>query len=88
LVDFEKGLQELKEISNPIRTTMPMNQSFLVHSNQYSNLYMERPKDPTAYLAEDGLVGHQCKEKPIVLHGFDSQLKRMTRGVYRKRGGY
>jgi len=29
------------------------------------------------YVVEDGLVGHQWKEKPLVLPRFDSQLKGM-----------
>jgi len=28
---------------------------------------MDRPMVPAAYIAEDGLVGHQRKEKPLVL---------------------
>ena len=28
---------------------------------------MDRPMAPTAYVAEDGLVGHQREEKPLVL---------------------
>jgi len=32
---------------------------------------------PTAYLAEDGLIGHQWKENPLVLPRLDSQFKGM-----------
>jgi len=34
---------------------------------------------PTAYVAKDGLVVHQRKENPIILPGFDSQFKGMSR---------
>ena len=43
---------------------------------------------PTAYVAEDGLVGHLWKEKPFVQSRFDSQFKGMSRcskGAYRSR---
>jgi len=28
---------------------------------------MDRPMSPASYVAEDGLVGHQWEEKPVVL---------------------
>jgi len=33
---------------------------------------MDRPMAPAAYVAEDGLVGHQWKEKPLVLPRLDT----------------
>jgi len=35
---------------------------------------------PAAYVAEDGLVGHQWKEKPLVLPRLDPQCRGMWRG--------
>jgi len=35
---------------------------------------------PTAYVAEHGLVGHQWKEKPLVLSRLDPQCSRMSEG--------
>lgn len=34
-------------------------------------LYMDRPITPAAYVAEDELVGHQWKEKSLVLPMLD-----------------
>jgi len=33
---------------------------------------------PTAYVAEDGLVGNQWKEKPLVLPRLDPQCRGMS----------
>jgi len=41
---------------------------------------MDRPMAPTAYVAEDSIVGHQRNEGPLVLPRFDSQFKVMSRG--------
>jgi len=32
---------------------------------------MDRPMAPAAYVAEDGFVGHQWEEKPLVLPRLD-----------------
>jgi hypothetical protein len=29
---------------------------------------------PAPYVAEDGLVGHQCEEQPLGLRGFDAPV--------------
>jgi len=52
---------------------------------------------PAAYVAEDGLFGHQWKQKPLVLPKLDLQCKGMEQGwergrwggehPYRRRGG-
>jgi len=34
-------------------------------------IYMDRPMAPAAYVAEDGLVGHQWEENPLVLPRLD-----------------
>jgi len=39
---------------------------------------MDRPMAPVAYVAEDDLVGHQWKEKPLVLPRLDLQGRRMS----------
>jgi len=32
---------------------------------------MDRPMAPSGYVAEDGVVGHQWEEKPLVLQRLD-----------------
>jgi len=39
---------------------------------------MDKPIAPAAYVAEDGLVGHQWKEKSLVLPRLDTQCKGMS----------
>jgi len=40
---------------------------------------MDRPISPAAYVAEDGLVGHQWEEKPLVLPRLDDPVQRNVR---------
>jgi len=50
---------------------------------------MDRPMSPAAFVAEDGLVGHQWDEKPLVLPKLDSPVQgniKAGRG-YGLRGG-
>jgi hypothetical protein len=35
-------------------------------------IHMEGPMIPAAYVAEDGLVGYQWEERPLVLRGLDA----------------
>jgi len=61
---------------------MPTNQSF-----QGLNHYLKTthgPRAPTAYVAENSLVWHQWKGKPLVLPGLDPQC----RGKSRWEGGW
>ena len=37
-------------------------------------VHMEGPMAPVVSVAEDGLVGHQWKEQPLVLWGFDAPV--------------
>ena len=37
-------------------------------------VHMEGPMAPAAYVAEDGLVGHQWEEWPLGLRGFDAPV--------------
>lgn len=47
---------------------------------------MDRPSAPTVYGEEDGLIGHQRKEKPFgFMSWFNSQFMGMPRG---SKGGY
>jgi len=39
---------------------------------------MDRPITPGAYVAEDGLVGHQWEEKPLLLPRLDPQCMGMS----------
>jgi len=39
---------------------------------------MDRPMAPATYVAEDGLVGHQWEEKPLVLTRLDPQCRGMS----------
>jgi hypothetical protein len=48
------------------RTTISTNQT----TNQ--RVHMEGPMAPAAYVAEDGLVGHQWEEKPLVIWRLDA----------------
>jgi len=45
---------------------MPTNQSSQ-GLNHYPKPTLDRPMAPAAYVAADGLVGHQWEEKPLVL---------------------
>jgi len=53
---------------------------------------MDRPMAPAAHVAEDGLVGHQWEERPLVLPRLGPQCRGMLGGVwegehtYRRRG--
>jgi hypothetical protein len=40
---------------------------------------MEGSMAPTAYVAEDGLVGHQWEERPLVLWRLNAPVKRNAR---------
>jgi len=46
---------------------------------------MDRPMAPAAYLAEDGLVGHQWEEKPLDLSRLESPVQENVR-VRRQEG--
>jgi hypothetical protein len=37
-------------------------------------VHMEGPRAPVVSVAEDGLVGHQWEEQPLVLWGFDASV--------------
>jgi len=58
---------------------MPTNQSSqgLNHCPKTTH---DRPMALAAYVAEDGLVGHQWREKPLVLPRLDPQGRGMLRG--------
>ena len=38
------------------------------------------------YLAEDGLVGHQWEERPLVLRVFDSPVEELEKGLKELKG--
>jgi len=60
-----RGRIEITEgTCNPIRTTMPTNQSF--HAiNQYPKLYMNLPWVPTAYVAVESFVGAPVERETL-----------------------
>jgi len=64
-------LWDQKTTYNPIRTTIPTNQSSQ-GVNHHSGVHLDRPMTPAAYVAEDGVVGHQWEEKPLVLPRLDT----------------
>jgi len=68
-------------VCNPIRT-IPTNQSSR-RLNHHPKLFghMDRPMAPAAYVAEDGLVGHQWEEKPFVLPRLDPSPLPQCRGM-------
>jgi hypothetical protein len=37
-------------------------------------IHMDQPMAPAAYMAEDGLVGHQWEERPLSLRVFDDPV--------------
>jgi len=45
---------------------------------------MVRPMARAAYIADDGLVGHQWEEKPLFQPRLDSQCRRMSEREGRK----
>jgi hypothetical protein len=56
------------------------------HGEAFQNrVYMEVRIAPAIYLAEDGLVGHQWEEKPLVLGGMMPEC-RGIRGQESRRG--
>jgi hypothetical protein len=40
-------------------------------------IHMEQPVALAIYVAEDGLVSHQCEERPLGLRVFDAQCREM-----------
>jgi hypothetical protein len=43
-------------------------------TKQPTRVYMEGPMTPAAYVAEDGLVGHQWEERLLVLRRLDAPV--------------
>ena len=70
--DIGKGLKELKGFATLQKKKNNINQPTR-HPRAPRNLttnqriHLEGPMAPAVYLAEDGLVGHQWEERPLVL---------------------
>jgi hypothetical protein len=64
--ELEKGIKELSHLGEQqCHCQMPWS------SQGLDNQSKEGPKVPSAYVAEDDLVGHQWEEWPLVLWDFD-----------------
>jgi hypothetical protein len=67
--ELEKGPKELKDLQ-PHRKNNSINQPVppkLLGTKPPTKEYTWGPMAPGAYVAEDGLVGHQWEERPLVL---------------------
>jgi hypothetical protein len=66
-----KGLKELKGFATHRKNksiNQPDPKNFQgPNSSQQPRVYMKGPMAPATYVAEDGLVGHQWEERPLVL---------------------
>ena len=48
--------------------------SSCIFSSGFSVISIQDAKAPAAYVAEDGLVGHQWEERPLGLRVFDAPV--------------
>ena len=76
--ELEKGWKELKGVADPwgleqYQQARPWSWT----TNQ--RVHMEGPMAPAAYVAEDGLAGHQGKEWPLTLWGFVAPVSENAR---------
>ena len=75
--ELEKGLKELRGFAAPWREQQcqqarPPGAPGDWTTNQ--RLHMVQPMALATYVAEDGLVGHQCEERPLGLRVFNSPV--------------
>jgi hypothetical protein len=75
--ELEKEPKKLKELEALIGgTTIWTNQYPQSSQDSTTNqrVHMEGLMAPAAYIAEDGLVGHQWEERPLVLRRLDAPV--------------
>jgi hypothetical protein len=75
--DSEKGRKELRGYAAPCgETTVLTGQTPRAPRDWTNNqrLHMEGPMVLATYVAEDGLVGYQWKERPLGLRVFDAPM--------------
>jgi hypothetical protein len=72
--ELKKGSKELRGFagSNSVNWPDPSELSGNGATNQ--RVHMEGPMAPAAYVAEDGIVGHQWEERPLGLRGFNAPM--------------
>jgi hypothetical protein len=75
--ELEKGVKELRGLqphggSNSVNRPIPLELPRDWTTNQ--RIHMEGPMSLAAYVAEDGLVGHQWEERPLGLKVFDAPV--------------
>jgi len=63
-VGIRERIEGAEGACNPIRTTIPTNQSFQGLNHSPRRLYMDRRMAPAAYLARDGLLGTNVSRSP------------------------
>jgi hypothetical protein len=71
---LEKGLKELRGFVAPCREQQCQHaRPPRTHGDWTTNqrIHMDGPMALAAYVAEDGLVGHQWEERPLGLRVFD-----------------
>jgi hypothetical protein len=72
LMELEKELKELRRCAAPQREQQCQQARIPVAPECWTTnqrLHMKGPMAPATYVAEDGLVGHQLEEGPLVLVG-------------------
>ena len=71
--ELEKGLKELRGFAAPWREQQcqPARSRRLDH---HPKITYGRIHGPAAYVAEDGLVGHQWEERPLGLRVFNAPV--------------
>ena len=75
--ELEKGLKELRGFAAPWREQQCQQASHPGAPGDWTNyqrIHMEGPMAPAAYVAEDGLVGHQWEERPLGLRVFNAPV--------------
>ena len=75
--DLEKELKELRRVvalwgKQQCQPARPLGAPADWTTNQ--RIHMEGPRAPAAYVAENGLVGHQWEEQPLGLKEFNAPV--------------
>jgi hypothetical protein len=68
--DLEKGMKELRGFAAPWKEHQCQQARSPAAPGDWTTnkrIYIEEPMAPAAYMAENGLVGHQCGERFLCL---------------------
>jgi hypothetical protein len=76
--ELEKGLKELKGFAthrkNKIKQPDTSELRVTTSHHHHQRVHMEGPMSSVTYVVEDGLGGHQCEERPLVLRRLDAPV--------------